>query len=437
MKSRTEARKEIDMPELYFPYINIALDSLGLIVILIIFFSCLGERIGKSGTQRSFLILLPFIILALAADIVAWSCEAHTELSSVIIVSNTVASSAGYLAIVCFMCYLKDNLCRESRTAAVTMSVFGVLCILSIALMVASAISGYGYVVDEHGHYVHRGDFATALTYLQFPTLSFLAIVITSLGATAAPISKRVAFISYTVFPVAGIVIDYTVHGISLAYLGFVMSALIMYTNIHVKNQRLIEAQRNALMLSQINPHFVYNTLSTIAAMCELSPRQAKNLTISFASYLRQNINSLSSEGEIPFDEEMKHVECYLGIEKARFGDRLRVAYSIGCRDFYLPPLTLQPIVENAVKHGITKKAEGGTLRITTYATDTHHVIEVIDDGAGFDTEQKRADEGRSIGLENVRSRLYELCRGRLTVKSTVGVGTRVTVEIPKKKVKR
>lgn len=183
-------------------------------------------------------------------------------------------------------------------------------------------------------------------------------------------------------------------------------------------------------MLSQINPHFVYNTLSTIAAMCDTSPRQAKYLTIDFSKYLRQNIGTLTSEELISFDQEMDHVACYLKIEKVRFRERLNINYSIGCRDFYLPPLTLQPLVENAVKHGITKRAEGGTVRITTYDTDTHYVVEIIDDGVGFDTEGTEMH----VGIANVRNRIAAMCKGEVSVKSRTGVGTRVTVEIPKKK---
>ena len=183
-------------------------------------------------------------------------------------------------------------------------------------------------------------------------------------------------------------------------------------------------------MLSQINPHFVYNTLSTIASMCDISPTQAKYLTIDFSKYLRRNINSLTSEELIPFEEEMEHVACYLKIEKARFRERLNVVYSIQCKDFNVPPLSVQPLVENAVKHGVTKRASGGTVKISTYDTGAHYVVEIIDDGVGFDVQSAQM----RVGLENVRSRIAAACSGDVTVKSTAGIGTRVMIEIPKKK---
>jgi sensor histidine kinase YesM len=244
---------------------------------------------------------------------------------------------------------------------------------------------------------------------------------------------NRFAFFIYTLFPVAGVIIDYTFHGLSLTCVGFTISILVIYTSIYLARQKQLEVQRNALMLSQINPHFVYNTLTAIAAMCDISPKQAKLLTIDFSQYLRRNIGTLMSEELLPFEQEMDHVECYLKIEKARFRERLNVIYSIQCKNFTLPPLTLQPLVENAIKHGVTKKAEGGTIKITTYDTDTDYVVEIIDDGVGFEFETTEMH----VGLQNVRSRIAAMCRGELTVKSTVGVGTRVTIEIPKKKGKR
>ena len=123
----------------------------------------------------------------------------------------------------------------------------------------------------------------------------------------------------------------------------------------------------------------------------------------------------------------------YLKIEKARFREKLNVIYSIQCKEFSIPPLTVQPLVENAIKHGITQKASGGTLKICTYDNDTHYVIEIIDDGVGFDVESAELH----VGLKNVRSRLATMCKGELLIKSKLGIGTRIMIEIPKKKGKR
>ncbi len=421
------------MPSINLPYINIALDAFALVVVLIIFAACFRELITNKRASKHFFFLLLFVTLALCADIVSWLGEGNPTLSPVTVLSNTVASCAYRLAIICFMGYLKDSLYKSSRASAIILNVFRILCALSIAFAIGNAFMGYAYFVDAHGHYVHSENIAARILYVLFPILSFFAIVLMSVFATRSAKTTRLAFILYTLFPVAGIVLDCVFHEFSFTYIGLTVSTLIIYTSIYLQKQKLIDAQKNALMLSQINPHFVYNALSTIASMCDSSPTQAKYLTIDFSKYLRQNINSLTSEALIPFEREMEHVACYLKIEKARFREHLNVIYSIQCKDFTLPPLTVQPIVENAVKHGITKKESGGTVKICTYEEGSSYIIEIIDDGAGFDSESTEPH----VGLQNVRNRVAAMCKGELTVKSTVGIGTRVTIEIPKKKGKR
>ncbi len=421
------------MPSVHLPYINIALDSFALLVAIIIFVSCYKEYSKQNARAKYFLFQVTAVVIALATDIVAWLAEGHPELCCVTIVANTVASCFGQIVILCFIGYLKENLYESSRAAAFTLSLFSVLCGLSILYCVGNAFFGYVYSVSEGGHWHHTDNITMGLIYMLYPMLSFLAIILMAAFARSSTHVNRIAFILYTIFPVAGVILDYTIHGISLTYVGLTVSMLIIYTSIYLKKRKLIESQRNALMLSQINPHFIYNTLSTIAAMCDVSPSQAKNLTIDFSRYLRKNLSSVTNENNIPFEEELSHVECYLKIEKARFREKINVIYSIQCRDFEIPPLTVQPLVENAIKHGITKKSAGGTLKISTFDTDRHYVIEIIDDGAGFDIETTEMH----VGLENVRSRIMSMCRGELTVKSTPGVGTRVTVEIPKKKGRR
>ena len=417
------------MPSLHMPYVNIALDTFALIVTLIILTACIKEYSKKKIAAKHFLLFQISIVVALVADIVAWLGEGHPSLVAMTLISNTVMACACRLAIVGFMAYLVVCLYANSRAAAGILHIFRALCALSILFCIGNAVFGYAYYVTETGHYEHTENFAMGVVYLLYPILAALALVLMALFAKQSAKVNRYLFLLYTLFPVIGVVVDYTFHGISLTCAGFTVSILVIYTNIYLMRQKELQAQRNALMLSQINPHFVYNTLSTIAAMCDVSPKQAKNLTIDFSQYLRRNIDSMTSESMIPFDREMEHVECYLKIEKTRFREKLNVIYAIQCKDFQIPPLTVQPLVENAIKHGITKQAEGGTIKICTHEEDAFYVIEIIDDGVGFDAEAVEMH----VGIENVKSRLAMTCRGELTVKSTVGIGTRVRIEIPKR----
>ena len=192
--------------------------------------------------------------------------------------------------------------------------------------------------------------------------------------------------------------------------------------------------QRIQIMLSQIQPHFLYNTLSAIQYLCNHNPEAAGAMTEKFSRYLLGNMSALRDDGEIPFARELEHTQIYLAIEQSRYEDLLQIEYDITCTDFKLPTLTLQPIVENAVRHGARGKKGAGTVIIATREHPDRYEITVSDDGPGFDPEAPAlADDGREhIGIANVRDRLKQI-GGDLHIRSERGKGTLVTIEIPKK----
>ena len=194
---------------------------------------------------------------------------------------------------------------------------------------------------------------------------------------------------------------------------------------------RLQESQIS-IMLSQIQPHFLYNTLNSIYQLCETNPMRARSLVNSFSEYLRNNLSTLEEPGLITFETELSHVNTYLDIERVRFEDTLEIEYDIKCVDFSLPVLTVQPIVENAVKHGTSKKRGGGTVRISTREDKESYIVEVFDTGCGFDLAKPKNDGKRHVGIENVKQRLSNMCGGSLSIESTVGKGTLATIIIPK-----
>jgi sensor histidine kinase YesM len=151
-----------------------------------------------------------------------------------------------------------------------------------------------------------------------------------------------------------------------------------------------------------------------------------------FAEYLRNNLSALDEPGLVSFETELSHVKTYLEIEKIRFEDTLEIAYDITCDEFYLPVLTVQPIVENAVKHGTSKKRSGGKVVISTLEDEKDYIISVSDTGCGFDPSKPKNDGKSHVGIENVRQRLFNMCGGSLTIESEIGIGTLATIRIPK-----
>ena len=419
------------------PQINIALDAFAFIIMLIIFLSCLEERIKQETRSNCYLFTLCTIMLALAADTASWIGEGNPSLATLTVIGNVTATCAGYLAIFFFIMYLREKLFRSSRSISAVVLIVAILCAVSMAVVIFNAYYQVAFKVDIHGHYVHENSQMIILGYLQFPIIALLITTLMMICSRGVGIRERIYYISYLFFPTVGVILDYTIHGLSLTYIGMTVSAVIIYANLHMKKRKLIAEQRTALMMSQINPHFMYNTLTTIASLCEIEPKEAKALTVEFSTFLRQNLDTLKTTELIPFEQELRHVGCYLKIEKARFKESVDVIYSIGAKDFMLPALTVQPLVENAVKHGITKKQGGGTVKISTFRRDDCCVIEIIDNGVGFDSERMLHDGRTHIGIENVRSRLKDMCAGTLEIRSMVGVGTRATVEIPNKRRKR
>ncbi len=205
------------------------------------------------------------------------------------------------------------------------------------------------------------------------------------------------------------------------------------------ENKKMADELKNSridIMLSQIQPHFLHNTINVISDLCYENPEEACEALNDFSTYLRGNIDSLSSRRLVHFSSELMQIEAYLKLEKLRFGDRLNIVYDIQTDDFFVPTLTVQPLVENAVKHGICEKESGGTLTLRTRSEGDSIIIEIIDDGGGFDTENPPRPDDRHthIGIPNVRTRLYQMADASLTIKSEPGRGTTVIINIPQKK---
>ena len=201
------------------------------------------------------------------------------------------------------------------------------------------------------------------------------------------------------------------------------------------RNRLQVELQNShiSIMLSQIQPHFLYNTLNTIYYLCGKDAVTAQNAVSSFSDYLRNNLDSIDCNELILFDKELQHINTYLELEKIRFGEELEIEYDIRTKSFLLPILTVQPLVENAVKHGTSKKRGGGRVTISTKECENYFEIKVCDTGVGFDTQHFADDGKKHVGIANVRERLWMMCGGSLEIKSEVGKGTEATVLIPKK----
>ena len=342
---------------------------------------------------------------------------------------------SGFFLLLMYSRYLLERMARKPVPQNIERMI-PILCFSGIGLELLNLPTGWLYLLEGSQGY-QRGPLFWVVYLL------ILAVLILD-GAVGfhrhrTPVRESILRLVCLMLPMLAL-------GFSLFYqdwfwieLGGTITLLLVFVNVQLqRDQRLKEQDKElaekkiAIMISQIQPHFLYNILGSIEWLCETDPPKAQEATDELARFLRGNMDSLRSTRTIPASRELEHIRCYLNLERIRFGDKLHVIYHIETSDFFLPALSLQPLIENAVRHGVTKREEGGTIWVSACQTPWEYRITIEDNGVGFDPSQKLNDGREHVGIENVRSRLAAQCGGTLTIRSQVGRGTTAEVWIPK-----
>lgn len=378
-------------------------------------------------------ILFAGIYLSYSADGVSFWNES--------VVSNTTILGCSMMFYMFFLCVALVQFLKDTRTIGiVTVTLLGVVNAVVLVLPVLTDILFfdtwlYWASVQILANIILLGCLIRELVvtkgkerWLYFgailPLVSFgVDVIMTDLGLWKGGVSSRYIF---TVFFVVAMVVVLKVipNGINA-----LSKAKELETEKIVLNAKLTES-RISTMMSQIRPHFIYNTLGSIEQLCIIDPPKAGELVHNFAKYLRGNFGELDNPKPILMSQEMEHVRHYISIENVRFPD-MTFSFEMNSDDFHIPALTIQPIVENAIKHGLMKLSKGGTIRVVSYETESHYCVSVEDDGVGFDTDVL-LDERKHVGIRNIRGRLKAMVNGTLEIESRVGIGTTVLIKIPK-----
>ena len=318
---------------------------------------------------------------------------------------------------------------RETRLLQAVPGLWAVYAVLATSGLV---IDAFYFVTPDRQ--VHRGPWYPLML---LPVIAILLLDLAAVIGRRRLLSRKV-YLSFfiTLLPMTVTLLVQTfVDAFLLLDVCMVLSALSMYGLVlsdqieqDLCQQREIAQQRASIMVQQMRPHFIYNTMTSIYCLCSQDPEKAQQVVMDFTTYLRKNFTAVASAAPIPFSSELEHTRAYLAVEQAQYSKSLTIEYDTPHTFFRVPPLTLQPIVENAVKHGRDPNAGPLHISIRTRKTDTGSEITVSDNGCGYDPAD---DSEPHIALKNIRQRLELMCGGSLTITPNDGGGTTVTVTIP------
>ena len=424
-------------------YVNATLETIGALISFGVTIFFMANEYSRSRSGRIFFCLLICNTTCLAFDAVFWIYLGITGAYANIILNVSVFATylISYIFIPLFMAFVVETIRQAKPMSRLIVYITAISCAAAAVLLIASLFNNMYYSFDAQNLY-HRGElfWVSQVVMIAFAVIS-AAVAVShrkSLG-----MRNTLYLLSYLTMVSLALAVTIFFYGLALLGIATTVSLVIIYFGIPIQQARLLREQelelaegRITAMLSQIQPHFLYNSLTAIRQLCRSDPALAGETIVEFSNYLRGNLDSLLIKEPIPFERELSHVETYLALEKKRFGDKLNVVYDIRARDFFVPALSLQPIVENSVRHGITKLERNGTLTIITEEAEFEYHITVIDDGAGFDPDRPKQDGRSHVGIENTRSRIALMCNGTLSIHSGKGAGTTAVISIPKEEMK-
>lgn len=427
-------------------YINLSLELWGCVMCGLVMLCLMLSSRPRNKCDKLYLRMLLCNMGALLFDGVAYLLRGHPGQLCWwgVRISNFVAFSMNYALLQCFAHYLTEYLSQYTEVSHRTLHIARGVCLTCMIMLAFTQFFPVIYTIDRQNIYHRAGAFWLSMALCFTVIIACGQMLVHYRRFIRA--QERLGLWIYIVLPLAAILVQTLVYGLVISNMANTVSLVIIFLFLQVEQgrqaeeqKRLVAEQKNelmqsrvAIMLSQIQPHFLYNALAAIQDMCHGKAPEAEQATIQFAEFLRGNLDSLQADSPIPFSQELKHTKNYLWLEQQRFEERLRVEYDIQVENFRVPALTLQPIVENAVRYGVTKKEHGGTVWVSSRKTDDAFVITVKDDGVGFDAYAPKTDGRTHIGITNVADRLRAMCGGSLTIDSTLGQGTTAVISIPR-----
>ncbi|MBR1669848.1 MAG: histidine kinase [Butyrivibrio sp.] len=321
-----------------------------------------------------------------------------------VVVTNFLSFLANAIVPVLFAQYATRST-SDTRENRRFLQIVTILSIIQIIILIVNLFTGYIYRIDPGTNLYSRGAGFGLVTSISIMNM-LIGLEFLYLNRRSIDKLRMLALLCFNVLPMIAAGIQAFLYGYSLSNIACMGSGIFMFAQaldannrtmlrqeifIHKQNEEL-ENMRTRIALTQLRPKFVREILDSVYLLCDIDIKRAQEIIVHLSKYLQQNIESISTEELISFDKELGHTLSYLELEKIRSGDSFDVELLTSVTDFMLPPLTVQPIVENALTHGIYKLPEGmrGRLVISTTAGNGYVKVEVVDNGVGFDMSGKR-----------------------------------------------
>lgn len=407
-------------------------DAMAMVLCLILFGSIyMDKKVGLDMLFFMCLISLEFVLLL--SEFQRLYIETYDPSSHLVWVSYLIGNSIFPVLIWIFGNYeriVMDVTKEQYRPFGILLNV---LLLAITAMNVMQAFTGCLFSV-ENGVY-------TVTVYDGYQNVLVVALCLVCLALAiryGLTLTQRLASFLYLTVPMVLLYTQLPDYNPSLMYLTNILMFIFIYSGIYMsrgitiaKNKAAMTERKINMMITRIEPRFLNEALISIESI-EGNPEETRRAIAMFRKYLHENVNTISQVMPIAFRDELDHVRIYTDLEKLRFKEKVNVIYDIRAEDFKLPSMTVQMMVENAIKHGITQREGGGTVTVTSEELKDAFRITVTDDGVGFDVNAPRDTSRSHIGLDNLESRLKSTVNGTFEITSTPGEGTVAVVTIPK-----
>lgn len=423
--------------------ISIAFDLLAMFMLIIIFHNCCHGRVrNNTGEIMGFIIT---VYLCVFFEVGIWIFDTLPAYRILNYICNMGCNCSILIGAYLYFLFVRKSPGINADIFPKMQKLLLIVMVVGITAEIMNCLGGYFYTVSEQGVY-QRSPYGIYLGYIPFliALISCMLFIIRQ----KLDIVTKLEYMSYFILPFT-CSLWYTITDFPPTFfVASAMSTLLIHGDIYVLQSREIEMielenekkdaeyalSQNMLMLSQIKPHFMYNSLGSIEILCKIDPEKAGKAIHHFTHYLRTNMDIVAAGTDtIPFAQELEHIRNYMWLEQMRFEDELEYKEDIEVTDFHVPQLSIQPLIENTVKHGMMGN-EDGILHVLLRVkeTDSEYVISVRDDGCGFDPDKTPQDGRSHLGINSAAYSLKLCLNASLNIESKIGSGTTVTIRIPK-----